>query len=188
MTNPKKQQSGIVLVIGLIMLLLMTLLGVTAMQVTGLEEKMAGNTRNHNVAFQAAESALRIAESYIDSEGVSDFNPLMLSNGPFQNTATPLCVGGLCGRDADLNKPPVSSNFSIVSSGDASTAETSIPNISSNKPEFIIELIRVEPSVDSSRIWATFRVTTRAWGEGANPTSYVQLQTTYRLHALSFIH
>ncbi|MCD2449274.1 PilX N-terminal domain-containing pilus assembly protein [Methylicorpusculum oleiharenae] len=57
-----KQQSGVVLVVSLIMLLLLTLVGVTGMQTTGLEEKMAGNMRDKNLAFQAAESALKVAE------------------------------------------------------------------------------------------------------------------------------
>lgn len=56
-------QSGVVLVVSLIMLLLLTLIGVTSSQVTSLEEKMAGNSRNYNLAFQAAESALRAGEA-----------------------------------------------------------------------------------------------------------------------------
>ena len=61
-----KHQSGVVMVIGLIMLLLLTLIGVTASQVTGLEEKMAGNANDYNLAFQSAEAALREGESYIE--------------------------------------------------------------------------------------------------------------------------
>jgi type IV pilus assembly protein PilX len=56
-------QSGVVLVISLIMLLLLTVIGSTAMQTTSLEEKMAGNLRDKDLAFQAAESALRAAEN-----------------------------------------------------------------------------------------------------------------------------
>lgn len=58
-----KYQSGAVLAISLIMLLLLTLIGITGMQTTGLEEKMAGNLRDGNLAFQAAESALNAAEA-----------------------------------------------------------------------------------------------------------------------------
>lgn len=58
-----KQQSGAVLVISLIMLLLLTLIGITGMQTTSLEEKMAGNMRDKDLAFQAAESALKAAEA-----------------------------------------------------------------------------------------------------------------------------
>ena len=59
-------QSGVVLVICLIILLLLTVIGSTAMQTTSLEEKMAGNLRDKNLAFQAAESALRAAENSLN--------------------------------------------------------------------------------------------------------------------------
>jgi type IV pilus assembly protein PilX len=54
-------QSGAVLIISLIMLLLLTLIATTGMQTSSLEEKMAGNLRDKNLAFQAAESALKAA-------------------------------------------------------------------------------------------------------------------------------
>ncbi|MEQ1557352.1 MAG: PilX N-terminal domain-containing pilus assembly protein [Methyloglobulus sp.] len=56
-------QSGAVLIISLIMLLLLTIIGTVGMQNASLEEKMAGNKRDYNLAFQAAESALRAAEA-----------------------------------------------------------------------------------------------------------------------------
>ena len=59
-------QSGAVLIISLIMLLLLTLIGASSMQTTSLEEKMAGNIRDRNLAFQAAESALNAAEASLD--------------------------------------------------------------------------------------------------------------------------
>jgi len=69
-SNPAlNQQSGGVLIVSLILLLVMTLLGVTAMQSNILEEKMAGNYRDQNLAFQAAEAALRDAEADIISSG-----------------------------------------------------------------------------------------------------------------------
>jgi type IV pilus assembly protein PilX len=58
-------QSGAVLVISLIFLLLLTLVGVSGSQMTSMEEKMSGNSKNHNLAFQAAESALRAGETAI---------------------------------------------------------------------------------------------------------------------------
>jgi type IV pilus assembly protein PilX len=59
-------QSGVVLIISLIMLLLLTLIGTAGMRTTSLEEKMAGNMRDKNLAFQAAESALNAAEVTLD--------------------------------------------------------------------------------------------------------------------------
>ena len=62
---PGKQQ-GAVLVVSLIMLLVVTLIGVGSIRDTVLEERMAGNTRDRNVAFQSAESGLREAELLIE--------------------------------------------------------------------------------------------------------------------------
>jgi len=50
------KQKGTVLVVGLIFLVLMTLAGVTAMQTSILDEKMAGNLRDTRIAFEEAES------------------------------------------------------------------------------------------------------------------------------------
>jgi Tfp pilus assembly protein PilX len=62
-----QRQTGVVLVISLILLLALTLIGVTGSNVTGLEEKMAGNNKDVNLAFQAAESALRFAEANLSA-------------------------------------------------------------------------------------------------------------------------
>ncbi len=173
-----QQQSGIALIIGLVMLLILTIIMIAAVQVTVLEERMAGNSQNQNVAFQAAESALREAEALIDS-GAVQFNPLKLSNGPFQNTSTPVCVDGICGTTIPLQ------SADLGAAAGKRTAVTGISTIAA-EPEYVIELIRTDPSVDSSRIYATFRITARAWGEDVS--SLVQLQSTYRLHALAFTY
>lgn len=56
------RQTGATLIVSLLLLLVMTLLGLAAMQVTRMEERMAGNTRDINIAFQGAEAVLRDAE------------------------------------------------------------------------------------------------------------------------------
>jgi len=63
--NASRRQRGAALVVALIMLLVMTVLGIAAMQVTRMEERMAGNSRDVNLAFQAAEAGLRDAEKRI---------------------------------------------------------------------------------------------------------------------------
>jgi len=62
----QRSQRGVVLIVSLIMLLVVTLLAVSSMQGTSLEEKMAGNTRDRNLAFQTTESGIREAETYIE--------------------------------------------------------------------------------------------------------------------------
>lgn len=72
----RQRQSGAVLVVGLIFLMVLTLLGTTAVQTATMEERMAGNNRDRNLAFQASESALRAAESYLRATALQegDFN------------------------------------------------------------------------------------------------------------------
>jgi type IV pilus assembly protein PilX len=57
------QQRGAILVISLLLLLILTVLGVAMMRMTNMQERMAGNTRDLNLAFQGAEAALRAGEA-----------------------------------------------------------------------------------------------------------------------------
>ena len=85
-------QSGAVLAISLIMLLLLTIIGVTATQVTGLEEKMAGNLRNQNLAFQAAEAALRAGEEAVRSGNIGCLKDAsLIPSASAILTANPVC-------------------------------------------------------------------------------------------------
>lgn len=75
------RQTGAALVIGLILLLIMTLLGVTAMRGTTLQERMSGALSDQNLSFQAAETALRKGEAELDTITVPDFT----KNGWYDN-------------------------------------------------------------------------------------------------------
>jgi type IV pilus assembly protein PilX len=72
-------QRGSALIVSLIFLVILTLLGITAASVTSQEERMAGNTRDRDLAFEAAEAAMRDAE-------------LRLPNATFRGLATTLNV------------------------------------------------------------------------------------------------
>jgi type IV pilus assembly protein PilX len=58
-------QRGAALIVALLLLVVLTIIGIGAMQTTRMEERMAGNTRDLNLAFQAAEAALRDGEARI---------------------------------------------------------------------------------------------------------------------------
>lgn len=62
-----ERQRGAVLLMGLIMVLLMTIVGLAAIRGSGLQEIMAGNMRDRNVAFQASEAGLGAAEEYVET-------------------------------------------------------------------------------------------------------------------------
>ncbi|MDF3864539.1 PilX N-terminal domain-containing pilus assembly protein [Pseudomonas denitrificans (nom. rej.)] len=56
-------ERGAVLLVSLVMLLLLTLIGLAGMRMVQLEERMAGNLRDRQMALQAAEAALRAGET-----------------------------------------------------------------------------------------------------------------------------
>lgn len=58
-------QQGAILVVSMMLLLMLTIIGVTAMNVVTIEERMAGNMRDANIAFQGAEAALRDGEAFL---------------------------------------------------------------------------------------------------------------------------
>ena len=79
----RKRERGAVLVVGLIMLLLLTIVGLSGIRNSTLQEKMAGAMIDRQVAFQAAEAALRAGKDFaagaaalvVGSDGVVDDDP-----------------------------------------------------------------------------------------------------------------
>ncbi len=130
------KQQGAVLIVSLLMLLVMTIIGLSAMRSTTLEEKMAGNYRNSNIAFQAAESALRDGEN--DLAGISYSTghartPLISGLNDFDSG----CTNGLCAgwspsiwKDTTKTKQAVSFGFY--------TGATSVPEVKS-QPAYLVE-------------------------------------------------
>lgn len=76
-----RRQRGVSLLVALILLVLMTVLGLAALRTTSLQEHMSANMIDRTAQFQAAESALRQAETAI-TNGVT-----VPSNG---------CSAGVC--------------------------------------------------------------------------------------------
>lgn len=60
-------QRGMALVLSLIFLAIVTILSVSSMQGALTQDRMASSQRDHTVAFQAAEAALRDAESQLQN-------------------------------------------------------------------------------------------------------------------------
>lgn len=93
MTNPAKllncpqprvagHQRGAALVMALVILLILTLLGITAMGTSSLEEKMAGNIQEATRAFEAGESGLNKA---LNEAGTLDLNATTTKNYSFDS-------------------------------------------------------------------------------------------------------
>lgn len=54
-----RTQSGATLLVAMMLLLAMTIMGLTAVRVTTQQQRMAANTQYQNLAFQAADAAIR---------------------------------------------------------------------------------------------------------------------------------
>jgi type IV pilus assembly protein PilX len=65
-----RRQQGSILLVSLIILLVLTILGVTTLSSVAMEERMAGNLRDGDLAFQAAEAALRVGENWLAPQTV----------------------------------------------------------------------------------------------------------------------
>ncbi len=150
-------QSGTVLVISLIMLLLLTLIGLTGMQTTGLEEKMAGNSRDRNRAFQAAESTLLEAEKFV------------LANSP---DTTYTGSGGLL--DIADSEPDFFTSSTWTGNNSTETDSGFGANFGlSSEPRYIIKRIYQNGGTNTN----VFRITVRAIGK--SPGTQVILQEIY---------
>src|SRR5262245_23418731 len=64
-TNPKSSERGTILITSMLLMLVLTIMGITAMQMSRMQERMAGNTRDLNLAFQGSEAGLRNGEALI---------------------------------------------------------------------------------------------------------------------------
>ncbi|MDT8403753.1 pilus assembly protein [Sulfuriflexus sp.] len=172
-TAPARQQQGAVLIISMIILLLLTILGVTSMQGTNLEERMAGNMRDRHVAFESAEATLAEAEAFLDTIAVTSAfrdNTAGLYDGTYLDLWKTVDW-------ADATKYRSAAN--ITTSHGVSTA-----------PKYIIEYISEPSSTSESKTnldnyggtsagggVALFRITVR--GTGGSDNSVVFLQTVY---------
>jgi len=181
-------QKGVVLISSLVLLLIMTLLGVTAMNTTTLQEKMAGNNLDRERAFQAAEAALRDGEQFLEDI------PAIYS--PLSTSVNDNCNNGLCtkredniGFDFDAAEGDagwyeerwLDDTLDVWNSGAKHRVYTTTIAGVSTSPKYIIELLNTVDcpgSITGANDCEIYRITALAHGGTTN--SRVMLQTTYR--------
>lgn len=174
-------QRGMVLIVGLVMVLLMAIVGVSAIRGSNLQEVMAGNMKDRNQAFQAAEAALRMGEIQVQTSDASlTFNN---TNGLFTNlNLSGSALGSVTGwSDA-------------VWLANAVTLPTAKLDLKlSRPPEYVIEQLEVSvsgavasggaieygASVEDTGPVILYRISSR--GFGGSEASAVIVQSTYRV-------
>ena len=177
-SNPRNQH-GIALVMALVFLMLLTILGVTSMSTSSLEEKMAGNARDRHMAFQAAETALAMGEAWIEGlvadpatwpeSDKGKYNPVM--GGAIPNweaidwTAPDVLIAYPCNPD---DADPDDADSCV---GGARTLLTGV----ATQPKYIVERMGTIQVGPPSRV--TYRITAR--GTGGTNAAVVMLQSTY---------
>lgn len=131
-------QRGIVLLVALVMLLLITVLGVTSVRMLIVEERMAGNAYDRNLQFQAAETALREGEALADAQAQA--NP---ANGAFPavamncaNLNNGACVNGFCAAPAAACNDARWTNDGFTGWRNATTQ---VSPLAGGAPQFFIE-------------------------------------------------
>lgn len=99
----KQKQEGAVLLVCLVMLLVLTIIGVSSMSSSTLQERMAGGARDYNQAFQAAEAALRVGETYVRQQVEASADPTLLFQAA---SACPAVTAAQWAPPADLIGKP----------------------------------------------------------------------------------
>lgn len=165
-------QSGAVLVTGLIMLLLLTIIGVAGVQSTSLEEKMAGNQKDRNLALQAAESALLLAEASLDTTGSLPTFSTAGTGGFYSEASTIPTRSAILTDDFWTSNPVATSTVSGLGNDIA-------------QPLYIIQRLpatcfnatdcAATPPVNKT----PYKITVRATGGGAASAAVVIVQSIY---------
>jgi len=149
LSRRRGRQGGVIMIISMIMLVLITLVSMSSIRSSALEEKMAGNSFDRQKAFQAAEGAVRICLTKVDS-------------GTYLGTLlTPAAIGSQNHWEVAANWDATSSNSTAIS--DIDTADAGL----SEAPRCMVE------DLDHG----SYRVTGRA--TGGTDTTVVMLQATY---------
>ncbi len=173
MPTSREAQRGALLVVSMLLLTVMTLIGVTGMRNTTLEEKMVGNTRDLQLAFNAAEGAMRRSEDLLRVVNLPNFLD-------YDGTNT----GGYYNADSTIwTQPSFSWNFAdnfVVECG-SNTLGGDL-GVSAQPTCYIEELPAVKAGADLEAGTALtqnmYRITARALG--GTSTAEVILQETFR--------
>jgi type IV pilus assembly protein PilX len=162
----RPRERGAILVTSLLLLLTLTIIGVSVVQVTRMQERMAGNMRDLNLAFQGAEAALRDGEAQV--EGTI-------------NLAT--CTVAPCATWERQTLPVLTATTVAWWAANAQEYGTDgtreLTDLAAD-PQFVVEHVRqVKPSLNVDDTFGRdfFQVTARS--AGASGGTNTMLQVTY---------
>ena len=174
-----QQQKGFVLAVGLIFLLIMTVLAITAIQRSILDEKVSGNLRSQSIALQAAETALRYCQKNLEATGFGGNLPLA--------PGTTHTVDGIkiIAYPSDIESistiPPAPLKWSDLGNWTVENAKTIELNLTTHAAAPAQCMIEEYPMKDllKAKIYVAYVITAR--GVGGTASAVVWLQQTVRV-------
>ena len=164
-------QQGAALLVCLILLVLVTLIGLTTMKSSVLQEKMSGSNSDKTLAFEAAEMTLRDAEQHIRVH-------LTSVSGFTAGCAASLCLAPTDGSALAATVDWESNRVATYGDGSGAAALSGV----ARQPKYIIELLsEMAPpqgnSIKASSTGTAYRITALAYGR--QPSTRVMLQSTF---------
>lgn len=165
-----RSERGAALVVGLVMLALLSLLGVTAYSIATLEERIAGNARDQARAFEAAEVAARECERVLAAGTTTGTGFYSAPTAPQAEEVWQ--SSSFTWADTETHVLPAT----IIPSSTTTGSEWS------RRPRCIVEEIRwTTPSLNPSEALVeqvAYRITAR--GYGLNQSTIATVQSFYR--------
>lgn len=120
-TSGASRQQGVALIVALILLVVATMLGLSGIQGTTLQERMSGNMYDRSLAMQAAEGALRAAEAAISA---NPSPPLSIDCQPASgNPCPPIPANSFTNTPANPAWTDVTNAFATNTGTSAGTAQ-----------------------------------------------------------------
>jgi type IV pilus assembly protein PilX len=181
-----KTQQGFILLTALAFMLVLTVILISMVTVSSSDEKIARNSRDKDLAFAAAEAALRDAELYVSGSYMWPYfsTPPSKNIGGFTNA----CPNALCDlrlvaltvpiEQLDFFNTDTRDGFDAAVQSNVIGTTTGSPTINGviNQPRYLIDIINYSGMAcnNSPRI---FRITAQA--EGRSASTRVTLQQYY---------
>jgi len=172
-TRPASQR-GATLLSTLMLLSACMLLGAATANMSLMNEKVARNSRNHEIAFQAAEAAL--------ADAVLDLHTTRGHTSAFPDQAG-VCSNGLCLSDGlpAWTLPDLNSKTITYGSTSARRFAHGKDTLTTQPPRYLIELLRMARPGQPKDSPPLLRYRITAIGYGPQPHNRVVLQT---IHAI----
>ena len=188
---PRAAQRGLSLVTTLLFMVAALMLGVSVLSVNVMQEKTIGNTKDRDLALQAAEAALRDAELDLTTSATGFVFSENCTNGlcvpPSQRVAAPLSQSIEKVVDWTWSDTPADRKYRIYGQATGGAKFPGIKNTDEAQPRYVIEKVGSlnAPSGESMKLGINpastagtgYRITARA--TGAREETVVILQSMY---------